>query len=170
MDDSLSTLQKLYEAGYVTYPRTNSEYLATAEQGKMKSIIASVAKIGYPVSFRFAKSIFDDSKIESHSALTPTYKIPNPKDLTEKEKQVYSTVLRRFVAVFCSEECLAEKSELRIPVWRVEVPMQTEMEQLLYSFDEGYCAENVLLPVEDGELVIGMGKTSAAVVRWKGKA
>ena len=63
-----------------------------------------------------------------------------------------------------------EKSELRIPVWRVEVPMQTEMEQLLYSYEGGYCAENVLLPVEDGELVIGMGKTSAAVLRWKGKA
>ena len=120
MDDSLSTVQKLYEAGYVTYPRTNSEYLATAEQGKMKSIIANVSKMGYPVSFKFSKSIFDDSKIESHSALTPTYKIPDPKALTDKEKQVYSTVLRRFVAVFCSEDCLAEKSEIKIKVGDLE--------------------------------------------------
>ncbi len=60
-----------------------------------------------------------------------------------------------------------EKSELRIPVWRAEVPMQAEMEQLLYSFEEGYYAENVLLPVEDGELVIDMGKTSAAVLRYR---
>ena len=99
MDDSLSTVQKLYEEGYVTYPRTNSEYLATAEQGKMKTIIANVAKLGYPIAFRFSKSIFDDSKIESHSALTPTYKIPDPKSLSEREKQVYTTILRRFVAV-----------------------------------------------------------------------
>lgn len=120
MDDSLSTVQKLYEAGYVTYPRTNSEYLATAEQGKMKSIIANVSKMGYPVSFKFSKSIFDDSKIESHSALTPTYKIPDPKALTDKEKQVYSTILRRFVAVFCSEDCLAEKSEIKIKVGELE--------------------------------------------------
>ena len=120
MDDSLSTVQRLYEAGYVTYPRTNSEYLATAEQGKMKSIIANVSKMGYPVSFKFSKSIFDDSKIESHSALTPTYKIPDPKALTDKEKQVYSTVLRRFVAVFCSEDCLAEKSEIKIKVGDLE--------------------------------------------------
>lgn len=120
MDDSLSTVQKLYEAGYVTYPRTNSEYLATAEQGKMKSIIANVSKMGYPVSFKFSKSIFDDSKIESHSALTPTYKIPDPKALTDKEKQVYSTILRRFVAVFCSEDCLAEKSEIKIKVGDLE--------------------------------------------------
>ena len=120
MDDSLSTVQKLYESGYVTYPRTNSEYLATAEQDKMKSIINNVSKTGYPVKFRFSKSIFDDSKIESHSALTPTYKIPDPKTLTDKEKQVYSTILRRFVAVFCAEECLAEKSEIKIKIGELE--------------------------------------------------
>ena len=120
MDDSLSTVQKLYEDGYVTYPRTNSEYLATAEQGKIKSIITSVGKMGYPVKFKFAKSIFDDSKIESHSALTPTYKIPDPKSLNEREKQVYSTILRRFVAVFCSEDCEIEKSEIKISVGNLE--------------------------------------------------
>ena len=120
MDDSLSVVQKLYEEGFVTYPRTNSEYLATAEQGKIKSIIASVQKLGYPVKFKTGKSIFDDSKIESHSALTPTYKIPDPKALSDKEKQVYSTILRRFVAVFCEEDCLCEKSEIKIMVGTLE--------------------------------------------------
>ena len=116
MDDSLSIVQKLYEEGYVTYPRTNSEYLATAEKGKISTIVSSVQKLGYPVKFKVSKSIFDDSKIESHSALTPTYKIPQPSALTDKEKQVYSTILRRFVAVFCEEDCLCEKSEIKINV------------------------------------------------------
>ena len=120
MDDSLNIVQKLYEEGYVTYPRTNSEYLATAEQGKMKSIIANIAKMNYPVAFRFSKSIFDDSKIESHSALTPTYKIPDPKKLSEKERQVYTTIFRRFVAVFCSEECKVERTEIKISVGTLE--------------------------------------------------
>ena len=120
MDETLTTVQKLYEDGYVTYPRTNSEYLATAEQGKMKSIIANIAKLNYPVKFRFSKSIFDDSKIESHSALTPTYKIPNPKDLTEKERTVYTAIFRRFVAVFCSEECIIQRSEIKIGVSDIE--------------------------------------------------
>ena len=148
MDDSLSTLQKLYEAGYVTYPRTNSEYLATAEQGKMKSIIASVAKMGYPVSFRFAKSIFDDSKIESHSALTPTYKIPNPKELTEKEKQVYSTVLRRFVAVFCEEECKSESSEIKIKLGELDefTLKGTVITQAGWTKFDDYTPKDKLLP------------------------
>lgn len=120
MSESLKIIQGLYEAGYLTYPRTNSEYLATAEKDKMRAIIANVAKIGYPVRFKDSKYIFDDSKIESHSALTPTYKIPDVNKLSEKEKQVYSTVLRRFVAVFCSEECIADKSELKIKVGELE--------------------------------------------------
>ncbi|MBQ7333734.1 MAG: topoisomerase C-terminal repeat-containing protein [Clostridia bacterium] len=116
MSDSLKIIQGLYEAGYLTYPRTNSEYLASAEKDKIKAIIANVGKLGYPVRFKDSKYIFDDSKIESHSALTPTYKIPDANKLTEKEKQVYSAVLRRFVAVFCAEDCIADKSELKIKV------------------------------------------------------
>ncbi len=114
MDDSLKIVQDLYEKGYVTYPRTNSEYLATAEKGKIKEVIALVAKLGYPVAFQDKKTIFDDSKIESHSALTPTRKIPEKEALTESERLVYTTILRRFVAVFCSEECKALKTEITI--------------------------------------------------------
>lgn len=116
MDESLNIVQKLYEAGYVTYPRTNSEYLATAEKGKIKQIIDIIAKIGYPIKFKDNKTIFDDSKIESHSALTPTYKIPKKENLSEMEMKVYQTIFRRFVAVFCSNDCIVNKSELKIKV------------------------------------------------------
>ncbi len=105
MEKSLAIAQKLYENGYLSYPRTNSEYLATNEKGKFKEILENVKKLGYPVTFKDKKTIFDDSKIESHSALTPTYKIPSKKDLSDDEFTVYSAVLRRFVAVFCAEDC-----------------------------------------------------------------
>lgn len=114
MDESLSIVQGLYEKGYVTYPRTNSEYLADAEQDKVKTIISSVKTLGYPIEFKYKKTIFDDSKIESHSALTPTYKIPKKTDLTEKEFIVYSTIMRRFVAVFCNIDCIVAKTEITI--------------------------------------------------------
>ncbi|MBR5242453.1 MAG: DNA topoisomerase III, partial [Clostridia bacterium] len=120
MADSLKIIQKLYEEGYLTYPRTNSEYLATAEKDKVRTIISNVAKLGYPVRFKDSKHIFDDSKIESHSALTPTYKIPQKDALTDAESKVYSTVFRRFVAVFCAEECKADKSEIKIKVGELE--------------------------------------------------
>ena len=120
MDDSLSIVQKLYEAGYLTYPRTNSEYLATAEKDKIKKILEGVKGLGYPVVFKDKKTIFDDAKIESHSALTPTFKLPKPDALSDREKLVYSAVLRRFVMVFCAEECVAQKTELRLKVGTYE--------------------------------------------------
>ena len=116
MAESLEIVQRLYEQGYLTYPRTNSEYLATAEKDKIKKIIANCQKLGYPLVFKDKKTIFDDSKIESHSALTPTYKIPDKTKLSEKEMQVYSTVFRRFIAVFCAEECVIEKTEIVVAV------------------------------------------------------
>ncbi len=114
MKESLDIVQSLYEKGYLSYPRTNSEYLATAEQSKVKDIIAICKNLGYNVEFKFKKSIFDDAKIESHSALTPTYKIPDKTKLTEREMQVYSTVFRRFVAVFCAEECVVMKTTVKL--------------------------------------------------------
>ncbi|MCQ2386098.1 MAG: DNA topoisomerase, partial [Clostridia bacterium] len=120
MTDSLAIVQKLYEAGYLTYPRTDSEYLATAEKDKVRQILSGISKLGYSVAFKDGKNIFDDSKIESHSALTPTFRIPSPGALTEDEKKVYSTVLRRFVAVFCKEECMVAKTEMKIAVGDLE--------------------------------------------------
>lgn len=120
MDQSLKIVQKLYEEGYLTYPRTNSEYLASTEKNKIKKIIEIIEKTGYPVKFKDKKTIFDDSKIESHSALTPTYKIPDKTKLTKDELLVYATVFKRFVAVFCSEECETVKTELKIKVGDLE--------------------------------------------------
>lgn len=120
MDKSLNIIQKLYEAGYLTYPRTNSEYLATNEKDKVKKILENIKGMGYPVVFKDKKTIFDDSKIEAHSALTPTYKIPKKANLSDDELLVYKAVLKRFVAVFCDKECKIEKTEIEIKVGNLE--------------------------------------------------
>ena len=49
----MEIVQNLYERGFLTYPRTNSEYLADAEQEKIKKIIENVRAIGYPVEFKY---------------------------------------------------------------------------------------------------------------------
>ena len=156
MEDSLRILQGLYEKGYVTYPRTNSEYLATAEQDKVKGILAAVAKLGYPVTFKNSKTIFDDSKIESHSALTPTHKIPKKEALSKEEYIVYSAVMRRFAAVFCSEECIVEKTEIKIDVGGLEQfdLKGTVMAQPGWTKYDDYNKKDKLLPpLEKGDAV-----------------
>ena len=118
--ETLSILQELYEAGYITYPRTNTEYMSTKEEETVKNIIKIISSKGYPVEFKFKKTVFDDSNVESHSALTPTTIIPDISTLTEKQQKVYSAILSRFVAVFCSEPCEANHSEIKISIEDLE--------------------------------------------------
>ncbi len=156
MEKSLKIVQELYEKGYVTYPRTNSEYLATAEQDKIKKIISLVEKLGYPVVFKSGKTIFDDTKIESHSALTPTFKIPSKKDLSEDEFKVYSTIIRRFVAVFCSEECIAKKSEITIKVGELEefvLKGTVILEPGWTKYDDSARKDKIVPNLEKGDIV-----------------
>lgn len=156
MADSLDTVQKLYEAGYLTYPRTNSEYLATAEKDKIKKILENCKKIGYPVKFKDSKNIFDDSKIESHSAITPTYKIPNKSQLSEREMQVYSTVFRRFIAVFCGEDCVADKTEMKIAVGDLEeftVKGTVVLEKGWMKYDDATQKDKILPRLNKGDAV-----------------
>lgn len=156
MADSLAIVQKLYEEGYLTYPRTNSEYLATNEKDKIKKIISNISDIGYPVVFKDKKTIFDDSKIESHSAITPTYKIPKKGALTENEFTVYQTVFRRFVSVFCSEDCLAQKTEIVIDVGGYEqftIKGTIILQKGFLRFDDSERKDKLLPPLEKGDKV-----------------
>ena len=156
MQESLDIVQGLYEKGYLTYPRTNSEYLATAEKDKIRQILSGCAKLGYPVRFKDSKTIFDDSKIESHSALTPTYKIPNKTQLNEKEMQVYSTVFRRFVAVFCSEDCLVSRTEITIDVGDLEkftLKGMVMLEKGWTKYDDYTQKDKVLPALNKGDVV-----------------
>ena len=156
MADSLAIVQKLYEEGYLTYPRTNSEYLATNEKDKIRKIINNIKGVGYPVVFKDKKTIFDDSKIESHSALIPTYKIPKKESLSEKEMQVYQTVFRRFVSVFCEEECIAQKTEIVIDVGGYEqftLKGITILQRGFLRFDDSDRKDKILPALEKGDIV-----------------
>ena len=156
MERSLSIVQKLYEEGYLTYPRTNSEYLATAEKEKTRKILENLRAVGYPVEFKDNKNIFDDKKIESHSALTPTYKIPKKEQLSDEEMTVYRTVLRRFVAVFCSEPCVAEKTEIKISLGDLEefvLKGTVILEKGFTRFDDGGRTQKLLPKLEIGDSV-----------------
>lgn len=114
MDKSLRIVQSLYEKGFCSYPRTPSSYLGENEKEKFKEIISSFQNLGKNIVFKDNKYIFDDSKIESHSALTPTYKIPRKQDLTEEEQKVYKVIVNRFFAVFAKDPCIVQRTIIDI--------------------------------------------------------
>lgn len=60
-----------------------------------------------------------------------------------------------------------EKAEVKIPVWKAEVPMEGSLVQILYTYEEGYSMDRVPHEVKDGELVLPMKKNSAMILRYE---
>ena len=104
-DKVLNVCQSLYEGkgkgGYITYPRTDSVYLEESLVSKASDTLNKLKK-GLPyedkIKFTKTKRVFDSSKVDSHSAITPTYIIPT--NLTPDEAIVYNAIKDRFIANF----------------------------------------------------------------------
>ena len=111
---SLEIIQKLYEKGFITYPRTNTEYLAEEEKDKVKELIKLYSD--YRLEFKDSKKIFDSSKIESHSAIIPTLKIPDMNSLNLEEKIIFETIRDRFISNFLKEQTIINQTEIKIAV------------------------------------------------------
>ena len=111
---SLEIIQNLYEKGFITYPRTNTEYLAEEEKDKVKELIKLYSD--YRLEFKDSKKIFDSSKIESHSAVMPTLKIPDMNSLNLEEKIIFETIRNRFISNFLKEQTIINQTEIKIAV------------------------------------------------------
>ncbi|WP_062352566.1 type IA DNA topoisomerase [Bacillus kwashiorkori] len=111
-DKVLKVAQSLYEKKYITYPRTASVVLEESLVDKAAKVLNNLKK-GLPyeneITFAKKKRIFDNSKVESHSAITPTYLLP--KSLTKDEEIVYNAVKNRFIMQFMP---IAEHEETKI--------------------------------------------------------
>lgn len=111
-DKVLKVAQSLYEKKYITYPRTASVVLEESLVDKVAKVLNNLKK-GLPyeneITFAKKKRVFDNSKVESHSAITPTYLIP--KSLSGDEAIVYNAVKNRFIMQFMP---IAEHEETKI--------------------------------------------------------
>ncbi|MED4355068.1 DNA topoisomerase [Schinkia azotoformans] len=111
-DKVLKVAQSLYEKKFITYPRTASVVLEESLVGRAAKVLEGL-KQGHPfaneINFSKLKRVFDNSKVESHSAIIPTYL--KPKSLTSDEEIVYSAIKNRFIAQFMP---IAEYEETKI--------------------------------------------------------
>ncbi|MED0667470.1 DNA topoisomerase [Bacillus badius] len=111
-DKVLKVAQSLYEKKLITYPRTASIALEESLAGKAAKVL-DVLKKGLPfeaeIKFQKTKRIFNNAKVESHSAIIPTYLVP--KSLTKDEEIVYTAIKNRFIIQFMP---IAEFEETKI--------------------------------------------------------
>lgn len=96
---TLNIVQKLYEAGYVTYPRTDSRFLPEDMVQDILKIQVLLKNNGYGALFTGAdpanmtyrlKHYFDNSKIGSHYAIIPTTRMPS--GLQPDEQKIYDMI------------------------------------------------------------------------------
>lgn len=111
-DKVLKVAQSLYEKKLITYPRTSSLALEETLIDKAQKVL-NVHKRGLPyeneIEFHTQKRVFDNSKVESHSAIIPTYMVG--KGLSPEEKIIYDAVKNRFIMQFMP---VAEHDEVTI--------------------------------------------------------
>jgi DNA topoisomerase-3 len=161
-DDTLKTIQNLYEKKLVTYPRVDTTYLPDDIYPKIPGIMKSMANYSALIQpllaapIRKSTKVFDNSKVTDHHAIIPTD--VRAQGLAGAEANVYDVVAKRFISVFYPDcevsnttvlgavkelEFKATGKQIIEPGWRVvynkEVIDEDEKEetQLLPSFEKG---------------------------------
>ena len=115
-DETLQTIQSLYEKKLVTYPRTDARVLSTAVAKVITKNLNGLARLNinddineiinkisiekYSTKLEKTKYV-DDSKITDHYAIIPTGEgKENLEKLTQLERNVYILIVKRFLAIF----------------------------------------------------------------------
>lgn len=104
-DDTLRTIQSLYEKKLTTYPRVDTTYLTDDMYSKIGPILNGLTEyqsLLLPLrgkKLMKSKKVFDNSKVTDHHAIIPTGQ-PLPTNLTVFEQQVFDLIAKRLIAVF----------------------------------------------------------------------
>ena len=156
LNKTLELVQSLYEKGYLTYPRTNTEYMSEEEIPKVEKILNI---LGNPdLELKKTKSIFDSSKVESHSAITINEKKADLNLLSDSEKKLYTAIYNRFVANFVKEDCILNKTTYTFQIINSDMQMKaklngTTIKQEGYLKYENDLNEKVLPKFKEGEIL-----------------
>ncbi|MEI5908005.1 DNA topoisomerase III [Bacillus spongiae] len=103
---TLDILQKLYQKGLVSYPRSDSNYVTKGEAEMFPEILAKVAEIGnykefFPLpqpSILHNKRYVNEKKVTDHYAIIPTEQVKDPSKLSADEEKLYDLIIRRLLA------------------------------------------------------------------------
>ena len=103
VNKTLEVLQKLYEAGAVSYPRTEFSHLPETMKGDMPAHLAALRK---KAAFKdladltpvIRKNVFDSSKVGDHHGIITTEKVVDVAAMGPDAAKLFDFVARRFLA------------------------------------------------------------------------
>ena len=157
-DETLATVQELYEKKLVTYPRTDARVLSTAVAKEIHKNIGGLRNI--PGMRPFAEEVLEkgtyqniaktryvnDKQITDHYAIIPTGQgFGALKSVNERGVNVYEAIVRRFLAIFYPP-AIYQKVTLTTAVTIEKASEKQQKEQFYASFkvlaDAGYLKVN----------------------------
>ena len=111
-DKTLEIIQSLYDKTYISYPRTDCEYISSNED--LKALLSATECDSSLTPFirtidtaaidkvKKTKKYVNDKELQAHghSGLVPTANKPDFDKLTKDEQFIYDMIARRFVAIF----------------------------------------------------------------------
>ena len=113
LERTLNIAQKLYENGYTTYPRVDSQYLTEDKIPEMPGLLRLLEGYseyegkGMFESYDMPKRYFNNSKVDGHDAIITTEVIPT--ELSEEEANIYDLIARRMIMAV-AKDAVAEKT------------------------------------------------------------
>ncbi|MDE6532657.1 MAG: DNA topoisomerase 3 [Muribaculaceae bacterium] len=122
-EETLRTIQSLYEKKVVTYPRVDTTYLTDDMYGKCGGILNSLKDYQTLMAplrgskLRKSKKVFDNSKVTDHHAIIPTGQAL-PAGLSKAEADVFNIIALRFIAAFFPD-CLFEQTVVNAKVEKI---------------------------------------------------
>lgn len=115
LEQTLNIAQKLYESGYITYPRVDSQYLTEDKKNEMPSLISLLGKTNRYKEFvatgagYMPNRYFNNAKIDGHDAIIITDMLP--KSLSQEQMNVYDLIARRLL-MSIQEDAINEKTTI----------------------------------------------------------
>jgi len=113
VNKTLEIAQSLYEKKLISYPRTDSRVLSTDvipelpkvlnglyKNADFKEAIVRIKEFGTLGINKNTKRYVDDSKVTDHYAIIPTYVTTELSRLDEDTRNIYSLIVKRFLAIF----------------------------------------------------------------------
>ena len=130
VSQTMSIAQRLYEAGLITYMRTDSMNLSTLALGTTKEVVTRL----YGAPYAKTRNYHTHTKgaQEAHEAIRPTYVSNLDIEGTATEKRLYNLIWKRTVACQMAD-AVVEKTDVEIRGSRITEKFLASGEQILFD-------------------------------------
>lgn len=164
--------QELYEAGYISYPRTSCRFLPASMVAEIPKLLkplenfpelAAALKLATPAAIAKAtagKDYINDAKLTDHHAIIPTTAVFDPAKLSGDQRKIYLLVAKRFLSIFLPPYVVNTTSViLDSNGWKIKASGRTVVDKGFSILYQDKSKDVILPPLNKGDIAEITGST-----------